>query len=87
MSEWVIVNGAKIDKEFFEQNLAEAKPYKWFLKKWSRQGEHTHCMICNISIPENPPKETVFYQSQGGCLCSFCFDNFIKNKNSREHTT
>jgi hypothetical protein len=78
MSNWIVVNGAKIDKEFFEQNVAEAQSYHWHRKQWDKQGDHTHCIICGITIPTSDDKnEPVYYQSEGGWLCGYCFENFI----------
>lgn len=39
MSEWVEINGAKIEKSFFDQNVEEARSYDWSLSDTPDSGK------------------------------------------------
>jgi len=78
MPDWLIVNGARIEKIYFEEQVAETKKYTW--EKYSCENElvsHHHCIICSVSVPsaEVSTGETA-YKSTGGYLCEYCHDNF-----------
>ncbi len=75
MAEWVTVNGAMIERRFFEENLAEARRYTWTRGSPGGPAErHVHCIICNIAIALDGGE---FYESAGGALCSYCYAEFI----------
>jgi hypothetical protein len=77
MTVWVEVNGAKIQKKFFDANVAEAKEYDWTLIRPSDVPGHTHCMICNVAIGNETSPSTGLYTSKTGHLCAYCHDRFI----------
>lgn len=75
MSEYVDINGAKIEKRFFEENVKEAKSYSWEALKWGDAKDHTHCIICGITLSSETGE--IVYKSEGGYLCEYCFENFV----------
>jgi len=77
MSEWVMVNGAWIEREFFEQNVCEAKSYEWVRITSNELVNHAHCMVCGISLDSEQSKCVFAYKTTGGHLCEYCFDHFI----------
>ena len=77
---WIEVNGAKIEENFLKENISEAKQYSWIPLKYPADKGHAHCLICNISIPTNGVLKDKSYQSSGGWLCQFCYEEFIKNQ-------
>lgn len=83
MAEWVDVNGAKIEKQYLEESIAEAKSYQWKVDNWRDDQNHTHCLICNGTIPEKPLLgRQIYYQTilpnKILWMCSYCYDRFIK---------
>ena len=64
MPEYVDINGAMIEKRFFDENVEEAKSYFWEASKLRDDETHAHCMICGIAIT-NATKE-MKYKSKGG---------------------
>jgi hypothetical protein len=77
MSTWIEVNGARIEKEFFDANVSEAKGYDWVEIRTADLAEHFHCMICGITIDPQSPT-TRAYKSKGVYVCSYCYDHFLK---------
>ena len=77
MNEWIEVNGAKIKKDFFEENLAEARSYKWEKSPHPKDLDHSHCLICDAAIPELDNVERTAYKSKFGWLCNYCYKTFI----------
>jgi len=73
MAEWVTVNGARIERGFFEENVAEARKYNWVKTHWDKVGDHGHCMVCNVTLSGNDP----CYLSDTGWLCAYCFETFV----------
>ena len=73
MVDWILVNGAKIEKYYLDENVAEAKKYCWKQARWEATGSHGHCLICNIGLSANDPCGC----SEGGWLCLYCLKNFI----------
>jgi hypothetical protein len=77
MTEWVTVNGARIDKAFFETNIREAKVYHWERRQWVDAVGHTHCIVCGITIGAGLEDAHDGYTSEGGWTCKYCYDNFV----------
>ncbi len=77
MSTWIEVNGAKVEKQFFDENVREAKGYAWNQLPQGALTEHTHCMICGVTIDSASSAVTSAYKSKGGYLCSYCHDHFL----------
>lgn len=75
VSKWVQVQGAKIERTFFGENLAEAKSYKWEKKEFPKTQDHSHCIICDLTIPQED--QALYYKSKGGWLCAYCYDHFL----------
>jgi hypothetical protein len=75
MAEYMLVNGSRIERTFFEENVAEARSYKWE-RKAVPDGEHQHCLVCTAAIGA----EETALSSGGHWLCAFCFQNYIENK-------
>ena len=73
MSDWILVNGARIERSFFRENVSEARTYSWEKSRWEVANDHGHCMLCNIALSGSD----VCYRSKGGCLCSYCFETFV----------
>jgi hypothetical protein len=76
MRDWVVVNGAKIERSFFDESLAEARKYSWEAKTVTNQ-DHHHCVICSAAISSGMDSGPA-YASTGGWLCHFCYDRFIE---------
>lgn len=76
MNIWVEVNGARIEKEFLEANIREAKGYNWSEIVMHELNEHVHCMICGVTIdPRNPT--SCGFKSKGGFVCPYCYEHFL----------
>jgi hypothetical protein len=76
MTEWIVVNGARIERDFFDENLADAKRKTWALQTVSDR-DHHHCAICSAAISSGVGDGPA-YASNDGWLCDFCYDRFLK---------
>lgn len=65
MTEWVMVNGARIERSFLRENVSEARAYAWERTHWRQADDHGHCMVCNVALSGSD----VCYHSEGGWLC------------------
>lgn len=84
MAEWIEIHGARIEKTFLEENVAEAQTYTWQPAEWPEDLDHAHCIICTIAVPytnESPPG--VYYKSAGGWLCEYCYERFLQHQGPR----
>ena len=79
MSNWVEVNGARIEKEFFDANLSESKSYDWTEAKLLDFAQHSHCMICGATICSQSSMTTRAYKSKTAHVCAYCYDHFLKS--------
>jgi hypothetical protein len=87
MSTWVEVNGGKLEKEFLEDNISDAKAYNWLEICACDLAEHVHCMICWIAIlPELSPTSRL-YRSKGGHACAYCFECFLTQGSPKQPET
>ena len=77
MNTWIEVNGARVEKEFFDANVREARGYDWVETRASDLVEHVHCMICGVTINPPSPRAIRAYKSKGGYVCSYCYDHFL----------
>ena len=73
MTEWVMVNGARVERSFLQANICEARTYAWEKVRWAKAGDHRHCMVCNVALSGNDE----CYSSSGGWLCTYCFETFV----------
>jgi hypothetical protein len=78
MSSWIDVNGARVEKDFFDANVREAQGYDWIEIRAADLVEHVHCMICAITLDPQSPTTAWAYKSKGGCVCAYCYDHFLK---------
>ena len=76
VAEWIIVNGARIERSFLEANVAEARSCVWQKTRWATADDHGHCMICSIALGDTDP----CYRSKGGWLDEYCFGRFIQRE-------
>jgi hypothetical protein len=77
MDEWIEVNGARVEKAYFEENLHEARTYQWSEANLSESIDHVHCMICGLAIGGDDLLLRKLYQSSGGSLCVYCYENIV----------
>ena len=77
MSTWLEINGARVEKEFFDANVREAMGYDWTEISAGDLTEHVHCIICGIAIDSNLSAQQFTYKSKIGYLCTYCYINFI----------
>jgi len=74
MTEWVLVNGARIERTFLEENIAEALKLSWRrVSNWGRSDDHRHCIICNVAVSGT---ETC-YRSPSAWLCDYCYGEYV----------
>jgi hypothetical protein len=78
MDNWTYINGSKIEKKFFEENLSEAKQLSWKEAAFPLDNDHSHCIICGIAVPSKKNKTEKNYKSDNGWLCEYCFKHFIQ---------
>ena len=64
-----------MDKDYFEENLAEAKNFEWEQVRNNALTGHNHCIICLTPLP-NKLSSTI-YKSKNVYICSHCFEKFI----------
>ncbi len=82
MSEWILVRGAKIERSFLKDSIAEARSLVWN-PRLPPEEDHSHCIICNVAIPwDIEPGEQV-YQSTYGWLCSYCYTHFVSSESDQ----
>jgi len=75
-AEKIMVNGSLMDRDYFEENLGEAKVYEWEQVSIDTIMEHNHCIVCMVALPNDQSK--VVYISKNVFLCAHCFEQFIK---------
>ena len=75
------VNGALIEKEFFEENIQEARAYSWVEQPMVKINDHSHCIVCTIALPNNE-SDRVFV-SGSFLLCHSCY--MILDKKGQSH--
>jgi hypothetical protein len=71
----VLVNGALMEKRFFDANLEEAKDLKWTRVDDSSSPIHRHCIVCMKSISIQPLDEA--YRSGTRYLCAYCHEHYV----------
>lgn len=77
MSTWIEVNCARIEKEFFEQNVREARGNRWVEVSIANLSGHTHCMVCGIAIGDGALSPPRAFQAKGGHICDYCYEQFV----------
>ena len=76
--EWIEVNGAKLEKDYFDANVREAKGHNWSEMSAADLAEHKHCMICWAAIDPEPKSAVLIYASKRGFVCAYCWGHFLK---------
>ena len=71
----ITVNGALMDKAFFEENIQEAKTYSWVEKPMTMITDHGHCIVCTIALPNN--KSNWVFASGSLLLCDYCRRHYL----------
>lgn len=72
--EYIEVNGAHIEREFFEANVEEARSCDWEqVEDMGTTGDHHHCIVCEVAIADKPA-----YRSGFRWLCHYCYSHFVK---------
>jgi hypothetical protein len=78
MAEWIIVNGARIEKSYFDANVTEARSKTWTPARWDKTSDHGHCLVCGVTISLDKPD---YFRSGSTSLCSYCFRNYVATQN------
>jgi recombinational DNA repair protein RecR len=79
MSSYIMVNGSKMDRDYFEENLQEAKQKTWHLLQSSSIKDHVHCIICTDALP-NRQNSAVYKFEDDQYICGFCHDNYLNSR-------
>lgn len=74
MAEYILVNGARVEREFFDDNLAEARGCTWKLERVPASSDHHHCLVCGIGIESG----AAAYRSGSRWLGKYCYDHFLE---------
>jgi hypothetical protein len=77
MTEWIEVNGARVEKSYLEENVREARSHKWTKIQTTKLTRHVHCMICGVAIDPGSSTTTA-YESNEHYTCAYCHDHFLK---------
>lgn len=75
-SDYVLVNGARIERRFFEENLEEARGLVWRNVDPATLVEHKHCLVCMKALPDD--RDQRVFASGNRWLCGFCHSNFLE---------
>lgn len=75
----VLIHGRKWKLEDIQDNIDWAKQQNWVFKKYSKQDEHDHCLICFWTIFHTVDEESGFGYYYGGStwLCNECYKQFL----------
>ncbi len=75
MTEYVDVNGAKIERSYFDDNVAEAHEYEWSLVR-EISDDHVHCIVCDVAVSRGMSA----FRSGSKWLCKYCMEHFVCDK-------
>ena len=77
MTDWILINGVKVDLVDFEASYDKANSQAWEKVMTAVAGEAVsgRCLICGDAIPRE--REKYIHRSAAGVLCSPCFDRFV----------
>ena len=73
MTEYIEVNGARIDRSFLEENVSEAKDCAWRAAQVPTQDDHVHCIVCDLPMPRG----SLGFRCDSRWLCDYCMERFI----------
>lgn len=72
--QYVEVNGAQIEREYFQASVNEARLCKWVPSTVTTdRNDHHHCIICDVAIAEREG-----YICGNRWLCPYCYSRFVK---------
>jgi hypothetical protein len=74
-NESVEINGAKMDRTYFEANVKDAKSVKWNRAVIPLDVDHRHCIICEFAMSAG----TQSFRSSTGWLCESCFVKYVES--------
>ena len=74
-TEWIEINGAKMDRAYFEANIKEAKSALWNPAIIPREADHRHCLVCEIAMSAGNHA----FRSSTGWLCKVCFSGYVES--------
>lgn len=72
MVEYVTVNGARIERSFFDENVGEARSCEWSREQLHEAADHRHCIVCGIAISRG-----YAYRCGHRWLCEYCHETFL----------
>jgi hypothetical protein len=75
MSDWILINGEKVDRAAFEARYVKAIGHAWETTALAGDALPRRCLICGADVPHKRAA-TVAYTSEAGILCAPCFDRF-----------
>jgi hypothetical protein len=75
MSKKIMVNCSLMDKEFFDENVKEARKLTWEEVSIKTIKAHQHCIICMVAVPND--KDNIVYRSGNLILCNYCYNTYI----------
>jgi len=73
--EKLMVNGALMDKEYFEGNVEEAKSLEWSEINMSDIADHSHCIVCTTALPNS--ERIVASKAKSLFLCDYCWTEYV----------
>jgi len=73
MMEFVDVNGAKIERSYLEENVAEAKECEWSVGSVEVADDHVHCIVCDVAMS----KGVSAFRADNRWLCQYCMEHFV----------
>lgn len=75
MPEGILINGSKMDRAYFQENLEEAKGYSWKVVSSASIEDHQHCIVCTKTVPDD--KDVSLYNSKNIFLCRYCHEHYL----------
>ena len=75
MTDWILINGVKVDLADFEVSYDKANNHVWEKAMTAGEAISGRCLICADAIPR--AGENYIHWSAAGMLCSPCFDRFV----------
>lgn len=75
MTEYVDVNGAKIERSYFDDNVAEAREYDWLLVG-AISDDHVHCIVCDVAMSRGKSA----FRAGNKWLCRYCMEHFVRDE-------
>ncbi len=79
MSQKIRIHGDEWDLQHLQEDIDWARAQKWQLRKYFKQDDHTHCVICFWTIFNTDDNESgmAYLCKPNIWLCKECFAKFI----------